>query len=351
MSKMSELHIESMNLEIDWRHLLAAILQRSGDQATVMKPDLGPADEEEWEQMRFVPDIVLTPSAGGRPVAVEFKMFRWRSDLRRRISDAVAYMQELLGQGGYDRGAIIIPFEMEQDDALTFKNISGPSIDLWDLKYLRALTATDPGLLDQLEQIASETDLDDGRPIISTRSANLKRGTIIAKKLRTTPAGKVGWKKFEEICHEAIQFLFSHKLQKLVPQRNTYDGLHRMDLIGRIRLERESFWSMLASDFSSRYVVFEAKNYAKPIGQNEIDTTSKYLFRAGLRTVAIVIAREGASEHAISASAGHLRENRKFIMVISMNDMCKMLEGADAGDPPENVLFDRMDETLMSMGR
>ncbi len=38
-------------------------------------------------------------------------------------------------------------------------------------------------------------------------------------------------------------------------------------------------------------------------------------------------------------------------MVITLSDLCAMLEGADLGDPPENLLFQRMDEMLMRMGR
>jgi len=350
MSAMSDLHIENMNLEADWLKLLVAILERTEGRASIMKPMEGPADEEEWEQMRWVPDIALTPRMGGKPIAVELKMFRWRNDWKLRINDAVAYMQNLVLRGDFGRGILILSLELDEDEARVIEGFKGDEIEIWDLKNLRDLIADDPELLDQLEQMVSDTDLDD-RPFVVRRPIALKRGADIASRLRDTPAGRPGWQEFETICHEAIRFLFGRELQKLVPQNVTYDTLHRMDLIGRIRPESESFWAMLASDFSSRYVVFEAKNYVQAIGQSAIDITAKYLFRAGLRTVAIVIAREGASSQATSASAGHLREDRKFIMVISMNDMCRMLEGADAGDPPENVLFDRMDETLMAMGR
>lgn len=124
-----------------------------------------------------------------------------------------------------------------------------------------------------------------------------------------------------------------------------------MDLIDRIKSDRGSFWSMIAADFSSRYVVFDAKNYREPISQAEIQITEKYLFSKGLRTVAIVVARSGADESARKSAETILRENGKFILVINLDDLCRMLIGADAGDPPENLLFARMDEMLMQMGR
>ncbi|AXU18471.1 hypothetical protein C7W88_04565 [Novosphingobium sp. THN1] len=352
MGAMKELHIETINLEAEWQHLLAAILgQPTVGRAHVMKPDAGPSDEEEWEMMRFVPDIAFTPAATADPIAVEFKMFRWPSDWRSRIRDAISFMKTLLAKTDYTRGTVILSLEINANDREALRQFAGPDVDLWDLNDLRSIAAGNPDFLDRLEELVSETLVESYGAATLGRPADTLQGALIAAKLRATPAGKPGWQAFETACYEAIQFLFSRELHKLVPQQHSCDGLHRMDLIGRIRPERNSFWALLASDFATRYVVFEAKNYKKPIGQAEVDITSKYLFRAGLRTVAIVVAREGASAPAITASAGHLREDRKFIMVISMDDLCAMLEGADAGDPPENKLFDRMDETLMAMGR
>lgn len=352
MGAMKELHIETMNLEVEWQHLLAEILGRpNAGRAHVMRPDEGPADQEEWEAMRFVPDISFTPSGAAGPIAVEFKMFRWRSDWRSRVGDAIAFMKTLLEQTDYVRGALILSLEIHAGDREDFRQAAGSNIDLWDLSDLRSFAARDPELLDRLEELVSETVIESASPTSLGRHADTLKGASIAAKLRATAAGRAGWQAFEGACHEAIRFLFSRELHKLVSQQRTDDGLHRMDLVGRIRPEHNSFWAILASDFGTRYVVFEAKNYAFPIGQDAIEITSKYLFRAGLRTVAIVVARAGASEQAIKASAGHLREDRKFIMVISKDDLCAMLEGADSGDPPENLLFDRMDETLMAMSR
>jgi len=150
---------------------------------------------------------------------------------------------------------------------------------------------------------------------------------------------------------EAIRLLFGRELLNLTAQLRTDDGLNRMDLVGRIKSEGSSFWSMIASDFSTRYIVFDAKNFEEPITQSEIQITEKYLFAKGLRTVAVVIARNGADRNAWKLAETQLRENGKFIMVITLADLCSMLEGADAGDPPENLLFQRMDEMLMRMGR
>lgn len=173
----------------------------------------------------------------------------------------------------------------------------------------------------------------------------------IDPRLRATSPGRPGWQAFESACYEAIRHLFGRELHNLLTQHRTDDGLNRMDLIGRIRSGQQSFWAMIASDFSTRYIVFDAKNYVAPIDQDAVHTTAKYLMHRALRTFAIIIARDGASPQAMQVAAGGLREDGKFILVISMADVCSMLEGDDRGDPPENRLFEKLDEVLMSLGR
>jgi hypothetical protein len=174
---------------------------------------------------------------------------------------------------------------------------------------------------------------------------------MLSDKLRQTPAGLKGWRDFELLTEEAIRLLFGRDLSSINAQQRTDDGLNRMDLIGRIKTEGGSFWAMVASDFSTRYVVFDAKNSHDPITQQEIQITEKYLFARGLRTFAVVIARNGADQGASKLVETQLRENGKFILVITLADLCAMLEGADVGEAPENLLFERMDYVLMRMGR
>ena len=352
MSASSELHIETMNLALDWSRLVGTILnQRHVGCAIQQKPDEAPSDEEDWKLYQFAPDLAFTPAETTEPMAIEIKMLRWRNNWLGRVSDAVAFMEQILTHGRLSRGVIIFTMAIKSDLLIELNDSAGGRIEIWDLEKLRELASFNPALLDALEELASETMLDGHTARLSARPSDVMRGAAIADRLRATAAGRPGWQAFEDGCHEAIRFLFTRELHNLIPQHRTDDGLNRVDLIGRIRPDRESFWAMIASDFATRYVVFDAKNHAGPIGQEAIHTTAKYLMRRGLRTVAIVIAREGASPQALQMAAGDLREDGRFILVISMADLCAMLEGADKGDPPENRLFNRLDEALMSIGR
>ncbi|QOG23226.1 hypothetical protein [Bradyrhizobium sp. SEMIA] len=352
MGSMKDLQIEIMGLTQDWHELIRRILsQGKVGAAYVMRPDEAPDDEERWNELRLVPDLAFTPAGESEPLAVEFKMYRWQSEWQRRLREAVAHMQEILAQGRYQRGIIILSFDVDdQTLAATRSRVAG-AIDIWTLQHLRELAGEDKTLAEQLDELAGDTAMDTRSIAPRAETQVLAKGTAIAGILRATLAGTHGWQAFERTCADAVKFLFGRELHRSTSQKRSGEGLHRMDLICRIRSEGNSFWSMIASDFSTRYVVFDAKNYEAPVGQNEIELTKKYLFRGGLRTVAIILAREGASAQARIAAEQALREDQKLILVISMAELCAMLEGADAGDPPENVMFEKVDDMLMRMGR
>ena len=107
----------------------------------------------------------------------------------------------------------------------------------------------------------------------------------------------------------------------------------------------------LAHDFRTRYIIFEFKNYSKPITQNEIYSTEKYLFTTALRSVAFVIARAGADAGAYRAASGALREAGKLILLLSLQDLCEMLHVSDRAQDPEILLYQKLDELLTTMLR
>lgn len=104
------------------------------------------------------------------------------------------------------------------------------------------------------------------------------------------------------------------------------DGLYRFDLWCKIKHGiQPEFFDTVKNFFHTKYVVFEFKNYQEPITQKEIYSTEKYLYQKALRSVAIIVSRKGASEHALTAARGCLRENGKLSLCLSDDDLLKML--------------------------
>ena len=174
--------------------------------------------------------------------------------------------------------------------------------------------------------------------------------TELMKRLNDCVAGMKGAFEFEDICFDLLKYVFSDDLSLWKKQAKSNDGLFRFDLLCRIKDNNsKTFWSMVEKFFNSKYVVFEYKNYSKEIKQNQIYTTERYLYRKALRSVAIIIAKNGYDEHAQWAAKGSLRENGKLIIIITVENMKKMYKlKVDQSDPSEVLLeiLDRMLEEL-----
>lgn len=352
MGAVKDFHIETMGLARDWEELIAQILSQAnvGD-PRMMRPEEEPDNEEDWEEYRYKPDLIYSETKSGEIVALELKLFRWRSEWRERVYSAIRHMREVLKRGQYPRGVIVLTLDVAPKELALLAAEAGEEIEIWDLAKLGQMSSRTAALASALEILASETMAEASTSVTAKQTTPVVSGAKLAEILRAIPPGDAGWREFEIRCSESITLLFGKNLHNFTAQQSSNEGLSRMDLVARIGAERDSFWSMIAADFRTRYIVFEAKNYEKPIGQSAIYVTSKYLFAKGLRTVAIIIAREGASNSAAKEAASQLRENGKLILTIGRADLCAMLEGFDAGDPPENRLFEIMDAMLMEMGR
>ncbi|KAA6322401.1 hypothetical protein EZS27_028052 [termite gut metagenome] len=245
-------------------------------------------------------------------------------------------------------------------------------IIIWDIKELFSLAFGSSELYYQLHVFLFETfDKLVGEP--SVNSKNNESENIISDfkdfqclenskdivKLETgrlfselySISEKEQYSEFEEICTEILKYLFEDDLRLWEPQNITSDGLHRFDLLCRLRPSGKNFWEELLNDFHSRYIVFEFKNYSEPIKQNQIYTTEKYLFKTALRSVAFIIARNDGDPNAHKAARGALTEAGKLIIILTTDDLIEMLAWKDRGDDPSEVLRNKVDEVLIAMSR
>ncbi len=220
-----------------------------------------------------------------------------------------------------------------------------------------------PELLDELSAILEVDPAASDRPTRPGRAVEINapylsyvpaaedtKGSDLCAKLRRMKGGRKTWSDFESLGDEILRYLFPKDLHGWHKQRATDDGLSRYDYVCRIRPTTE-FWQFIVHHLNSRYMVFEFKNYAEKIKQGQILTTEKYLLERGLRRVAIVISRHGASENALKMAQGAMREHGKLILVLSDEEICKMLHMREAGEDPSDFLFEATDQFLTSLPR
>ncbi|MFI3254691.1 MAG: hypothetical protein R3Y63_10195 [Eubacteriales bacterium] len=162
--------------------------------------------------------------------------------------------------------------------------------------------------------------------------------------------GRDHYREYEDLCVRTLKSLFSEELTLWNEQQNSNNSLFHFDLICKIKHNVSAeFWSVSESYFSTKYVVFEFKNYNEQITQKEVFTTEKYLYAKALRRIAIIISTKGMSENADKARRGVLRENGKVIISLTNDDLVKMLEMKEQSSEPSDFLSKKLDELLVNL--
>ena len=254
------------------------------------------------------------------------------------------------------------------DEEVKENIIETTGITVWDRSNLFELTEKSPILKSELESILlqkslSENDAFEGidtsiksniDSLITIKPKRVKPKveikTELTEELKNITPGQEECREFEVKCVEALKYLFQEHLTVWKEQNKTDDDLHRFDLICRIASNHD-FWKSLNTYFNSRDILFEFKNYSEKIQQGEIYSTEKYLFKKALRSVAIIIARNGASNNAIKAAKGILKESGKLIIILSLDDLIKMINLKEENDDPNAFLAELMDRTLLELSK
>ena len=164
----------------------------------------------------------------------------------------------------------------------------------------------------------------------------------------------INWHKFEKICFEVLRYIFNDCLTSWEEQKSTNNKLFRFDTVCRIKNDNSNeFWHTIENFFNTKYIVFEYKYYKCKIGQNEIYSTSKYLYNTALRKVAIIIAANGYNKSAELAIQGLLRENEKLIIVLNKDELVNLLsikkEFGDIG--VSDYLMKKLDNIMLKLNK
>ena len=235
-------------------------------------------------------------------------------------------------------------------------------ITLIDRTNVLAWAADIPDLSAELEALLeipsdSPLNLSSTSPLTSERMLRAAatfqpdtEGDVLCATLRGIAKGKAGWRLYEDHCERILKYLFPADLSGWHKQRRTDDGLNRFDYICRIRPTTD-FWKFLIDHLGSRYVLFEFKNYRGRVKQGQILTTEKYLLDKGLRRVAVVFTRDGADKSAIAMAQGAMREHGKLMLIVSDEQICRLLQMRQAGEDPTDFLFELIDDFLLSLPR
>lgn len=232
---------------------------------------------------------------------------------------------------------------------------------VWDIRNVLWLFEDYPELKNELISILnySVENIEPERPepFIFEESSQMENtdpesvaDSYIAQ-LKVLETGSAAFKKYEELCVSILKYILGEYLTLWEQQKTTEEDLYRFDMCCKIKNGvTQDFFDTICKYFSTKYIVFEFKNYEKPITQREIYTTEKYLYEKALRKVAIIISRKGADKHAKMAARESLRESGKLIICLSDEDLKAMLQIKKEGEKTTGgYLEDILDDMLMRL--
>jgi hypothetical protein len=298
--------------------------------------------------------------------AIEVKFYRSARANISLIGNAAAALVARGNKIDVERAMLVVscylPPEMRESLENTYKLLLVDRVDLsiWALK--------DPVLAQKLEMILDDHSIQARGGDAPTRGVTFdhavartnklssdvppeeKTGRRLCEEIRNLGYGTKNWRKFEELCENALKYLFSESLRGWASQQRTIDNRNIYDLVCRVN-SSDSFWEFIGEQLNSKYVLFEFKNYRGPIKKLQILTTECYLLENALRRAAIVITRRGADDSAYAARDGAMREHGKLILIIDEREFCQMLHMKDEGEDPSELLFRKTDEFLLSLSR
>jgi hypothetical protein len=350
------MNFDDFSLYQDFEKLVKLIFESNGFNVQIPSKDKGY-------------DFIITLENTFAYVEVKF----YKSKLPKLDLLRQAY-RKLLSEKDNENAKLILAVSSYVTPSLKEEIFKESGVIIWDAKTLFALAFDYSTLYYDLENILTRAfngQLDDLSivdndykttiiPSLISAKTTIKqkrtedRGAKLCKELNALNPGRPDATSYENKCTEILKYLFDNNTDLTLweMQPTTDDGLHRFDLLCRIiSSHQNTFWTELAHDFHTRYVLFEFKNYTEEIKQGQIYTTEKYLFLTALRSVSFIIARNGADENAIKAAKGALKEAGKLIVILTLSDICEMLHRKDKGDEPAIILRVKIDEMLITLTR
>jgi hypothetical protein len=168
-------------------------------------------------------------------------------------------------------------------------------------------------------------------------SISTNRGLELENELKACPAGRSAAKEYESIIVNAFRYLF------IPPQLNILEQCRRED--GRLIRDAvmsndatSNFWASLRQELDAKHIIIESKNYAAPVGKDEVLQLRDYLRRKSVGRFGLLVSRVQPSGAALQARRDTYAEFDRLILFIDDAALVEMLRLRRDGKDPAAVL-------------
>jgi hypothetical protein len=167
-------------------------------------------------------------------------------------------------------------------------------------------------------------------------------------KLSKIASGNDDWRKFEDWGTEILTEIFKPHLGPPDKQVRSDDGLDIMDAIFPIRAGTPP-WSLVRSEYVTRFVVAEYKNYGAEIGARQVESIEQYLWKQAKRQFGLLVSRHAPSQPAIAQRRRAWLDKEKMIVFLTADDLLGMLEMRENGEEPFAVIDAQLEDFLRTL--
>jgi hypothetical protein len=219
---------------------------------------------------------------------------------------------------------------------------------IWDLDTILEKARPFSNLYRSLTKISAEVPNYDNETL---SSSTVTEHEVLIRELEDhIRANTISPSEYESLCMRVFAHVFDPDLYGFKTQARTSDNANRYDFICRIK-SGNPFWDSIRSDFRTKAILFECKNYDDLITADEIYSTERYLYAGGLRTVCFLISRLGPNKGCIGAAQGAMREAGKLILLLSNKDMIELIKLKSQENGAESYLDERIWNFVISLPR
>ncbi|CAA2108239.1 P-loop ATPase, Sll1717 family [Variovorax paradoxus] len=194
------------------------------------------------------------------------------------------------------------------------------------------------------------TDINDEYEIkvasVTPELRNQRLGRLITE-YSNIPAGTDGAVEFEQWCLDALKICFAGRLDNIALHPNK-DSVNRRDIVGT-NLAQTGFWNRIQSDYSTRQVIFEIKNYEGPTLEDYRQTLSYLSGPYG--NLGFIISRDWNANLEKDRDLTWVRsiyyEHKKVIVRLSgkfISDILGKLRNPQKHDAGDRALFSLLDD-------
>lgn len=213
-------------------------------------------------------------------------------------------------------------------------------VRIWDAGTICHMLAKAPEIAQKYFGVRGKAFQLDLLPSITNRSQgyNVRFGVVAP--------GRKHFRDFEDLCIEALKELFCPPLGQPKIQLRTADGLDVRDALFPNHAE-DGVWHRIRQLVYHNFVVFEFKNWNKPVNQKAIDQCIRYSGRKSIGKLCIIISRKGISKNGKKAQAIAYRDFETIIIVITDDQLIEMLNRKENNEEPAAVTEDIIEEFMM----